>query len=58
VTVTNNINTEHSNGGSRTPRFFRVEMDNDTAKRVKVSNEQYTTTGSPKLPERNLGKIS
>jgi len=27
-------NTEPNNGGSRTPRFVRVEMDNDTAKRV------------------------
>ena len=39
------------NSRSRTPRSFRVEVDNDTAKRVKKSNEQYTATGPPKLPE-------
>ena len=41
----------HGSGRSTpiTPRSFRVEVDYDTAKRVKKSKEQYTASGPPKL---------
>ena len=36
---------------SRTPRSLQVNMDEDTIKRVKKSNEQYCAAGPPKLQE-------
>jgi len=47
----NETHTEHNNGGTRTPGFLRVKIDNVTAKRLKKSNEQYTITGPPKFPD-------
>jgi len=35
VTDPNDLNNERNGAKSRTPRFLRVEMDNDTARRVK-----------------------